>query len=82
MWRNNLLEMNFLMGTMIVATLGNTSPAFACTRRPDHLFWAPIIDRVSGDCSFAGYQPNPPGILFVSVVTVIAAGFVIWRTRR
>ena len=74
--------MNFLVVITAVAPLVNVNPAFACTRRLDHLFWTPIIDRVSGDCSFAGYQPNPSGILFVSIITALAAGFVIWRKRH
>ncbi len=74
--------MTFLVIFAMVSILFSIKPAFACVRKLDHLFWSPIIDRVSGDCSFAGYQPNPSGIFFVSIIVVVAIGFVVWRKRK
>ena len=65
-----------------VAASFDINLTFACVRKLNYLFWSPIIDRVSGDCSFAGFQPNPSGILFTSVIAAISIGFVVWRTRR
>ena len=81
-WRNRLLKRNFPIIVAMAAVLFGINPVFACVRKLDHLFWAPVIDRVSGDCSFAGYQPNPSGILFVSIVASVAIGSVVWRTRK
>lgn len=66
---------------LIVISFG-MHPAFGCSRNLDYLFWSPIVDTVSGDCSFVGYEPNPSGILFTSIVTVMLVGFFVWRIRR
>jgi len=59
-----------------------TQKAHGCTRDLTMLFWSPIIDKVSGDCSFVGFEPNPSGIVFTSVIGVVAIGVVVWRTRK
>lgn len=55
--------------------------AYGCSRDLTMFFWSPIIDRVSGDCSFVGFEPNPSGIIFTIIIGIIVIGFVIWRTR-
>lgn len=56
--------------------------AFGCSRDLSYLFWSPIIDRVSGDCSFAGYDINPSGLLFTGVMGFAVAVFVIRMKRK
>ena len=56
--------------------------AFACSRDLTHLFWSPIIDRVSGDCSFVGYEINPSGVIFTGILAVVFTGFAVWRAKR
>ncbi len=71
-----------LLAIVLIVISFAMHPAFGCSRNLDYLFWSPIIDRVSGDCSFVGHQPNPSGILFVSIIAAMAIGFVVWRARR
>jgi len=59
-----------------------TQKAYGCTRDLTMFFWSPIIDKVSGDCSFVGFEPNPSGIVFTVIIGVVAIGFVIWRKRK
>ena len=56
--------------------------AYGCSRNLTVLFWSPIIDRVSGDCSFVGFEPNPSGIVFTIIVGAVLIGFVAWRIRK
>lgn len=56
--------------------------AFGCSRDLSHLFWSPVIDRVSADCSFVGYDINPSGVLFTGVMIFAVSIFVIWRKRQ
>ena len=56
--------------------------AFGCSRDLTYLFWSPIIDTVSADCSFVGYEPNPSGMILTSIIGVGLIGFVIWRKRK
>ena len=79
------MDARFLTALFVILSMniiGINNSAFACVRKLDHLFWSPVIDRVSGDCSFAGYQPNPSGIVFVSIIAAVTIGFVVWRTRQ
>ena len=55
--------------------------AFACSRELTHLFWSPIIDTVSGDCSFVGYEINPSGVIFTGILAAVLIG-ITWRIRR
>ena len=56
--------------------------AFGCTRTMSHLFWSPIIDRVSGDCSFVRFEPNPSGLFFTAILGSAIILLIYWRKRK
>ena len=69
------------MKTRLLIILASILPlvfqkAYGCSRDLTMLFWSPIIDRVSGDCSFIGFEPNPSGIVFTIIIGTVVIGFV------
>ncbi len=75
------MKTSILMGLLCIVPIV-TQKAYGCSRNLTIFFWSPIIDRVSGDCSFVGYQPNPSGIFFFLIIGIIIIGFIIWRKRK
>ena len=59
-----------------------TQKSYGCSRDLTILFWSPVIDRVSSDCSFVGFEPNPSGIIFTIIMGIVTIGFTIWRKRK
>ncbi len=56
--------------------------AFGCSRDMSHLFWSPIIDRISSDCSFVGFEPNPSGLFFTAILASVIILLINWRKRK
>ena len=66
----------------IVAAVAAVMPeAYGCSRGLGHLFWFPIIDSVNPDCSFAGIEPNPSGIVIWGIVGLAAFAVLMWVRR-
>lgn len=66
----------------IVAMITVVMPeAYGCSRYLGHLFWSPIIDSVNPDCSFAGIEPNPSGIVIWVIAGLAAFVVLVWLRR-
>ena len=75
------MKTSILMGMLSIVPIV-TQKAYGCSRNLTIFFWSPIIDRVSGDCFFVGYQQNPSGIFVFLIIGIIIIGFIIWRKRK
>jgi len=71
-----------LLILILFGTLSILPQAFGCSRDLTFLFWSPIIDRVSGDCSFVGYEPNPSGVFFTAILVIVIILIINWRNRK
>lgn len=69
-----------IFASILLFAISITPKAFACSRDLTHLFWSPIIDTVSGDCSFVGYTINPSGVIFTGIIAAVLMGFA-WKIR-
>lgn len=75
--------MKTMLPIMALAPIMAVIPdAYGCSRNLTHLFWSPIIDSVSADCSFAGIEPNPSGIVFSGIMGFAVFIVIMWMRRR